>query len=279
MYKLIAIALVTAITLQARDAHADPLRDAVDHEGRTTAERERDRYRHPYETLSFLGIEPDMTVVELYPGGGWYSAVLAPCLARDGRLVAAHFNLEREDAPSYYERLYNGYVERFGDVERYGEVKIIPFDPPAMASLGGSGSADMVLTFRNVHSWMGDGQLDTVFAAAYDVLKPGGVFGVVGHRLPESREQDPEASTGYVKESVVVAAAEAAGFELAGRSEINANPDDDADHANGVWTLPPSLRVPEGENESRSHRNRSHSVIPPGVRRPLPQVSRRAGLP
>ncbi len=233
----------------AQAAPADPLRAAVEDPGRTAAERQRDRYRNPHETLSFFGIEPDMTVVELYPGGGWYSAILAPYLAGEGQLVAAHFNLERENAPPYYERLYNEYVERFADRERYGDIEIVAYDPPARAELGPPGSADRVLTFRNIHSWLGSDQLDAVFASAYDVLSPGGVFGVVGHRLPEDREQDPAAESGYVKESVVIDAAEKAGFTLAEKSEINANPEDDADHPNGVWTLPPGLNVPEGESE------------------------------
>ncbi|MEX2495515.1 MAG: hypothetical protein WD448_05460 [Woeseia sp.] len=224
------------------------LQKAVQDDGRTEAERERDQYRHPLESLSFFGIEPDMTVVELYPGGGWYSAILAPYLAGNGRLVAAHFNLDQDDAPGYYQRLYDGYAERFADKERFGEIDILAFDPPGMVDLGGSGSADMVLTFRNIHSWMAEGQLDTVFSAAYEVLKEGGVFGVVGHRLPEDREQDPEAGSGYVKESVVIDAAEKAGFSLAARSEINANPRDHADHPNGVWTLPPNLDLPDGES-------------------------------
>lgn len=244
-----SLLLAGALAL-APAAPADPLRAAVEDPGRTQAERERDRYRNPYETLSFFGIEPDMTVVELYPGGGWYSAILAPYLAGDGQLVAGHFNLERENAPQYYERLYDSYVERFADRDRYGDIEIVEFDPPAKAGLGVAGSADMVLTFRNIHSWLGSDQLDAVFASAHDVLRSGGVFGVVGHRLPEGRQQDPEAETGYVKESVVIDAAEKAGFKLAGKSEVNANPDDDADHPNGVWTLPPSLDVPEGESES-----------------------------
>lgn len=242
--------LLTAAALLASAAPAaDPLRAAVEDPGRTQAERGRDPYRNPYDTLSFFGIEPDMTVIELYPGGGWYSAVLAPYLAEDGQLVAAHFNLERENAPAYYERLYDSYVDRFADRDRYGDIEIVEFDPPAKAELGPPESADMVLTFRNIHSWLGSDQLAAVFDSVYDVLKPGGVFGVVGHRLPEDREQDPKADSGYVKESIVIDAAERAGFTLAARSEVNANPQDDADHPNGVWTLPPGLNVPEGESE------------------------------
>jgi len=248
MKKLFWVVLLVTLGSFAGQAFADPLRDAVEDDGRTAEERARDHYRHPYETLSFFGIEPGMTVVELYPGGGWYSAILAPYLADEGQLVAAHFNLEQENAPSYYERLHRTFTERFVESGRYGDIGVIAFDPPVKPALGESGSADMVLTFRNIHSWLGAGQLEDVFAAAYEVVKPEGIFGVVGHRLPEDREQHPEADTGYVKESVVIEAAEKAGFTLEAKSEANANALDDADHPNGVWTLPPNLDVPEGES-------------------------------
>lgn len=243
---LISAALLFAAPLRAEPD--DPLRAAVDQSDRPAEETARDAHRHPYETLAFFGIEPDMTVVELYPGSGWYSAVLAPYLADEGRLVAAHFNVDSENAPDYYQRSHAQYVARFVDSGNYGDVEVIAFEPPSLSRLGEPGSADAVLTFRNIHSWMGDGQLDTVFSAAYEVLKPDGIFAVVGHRLPEDRPQDPSASTGYVKESVVIQAASEAGFSLAKRSEINANPKDDADHPNGVWTLPPSLDVPDSES-------------------------------
>lgn len=239
---LAAALLIAAAPLRA--GTDDPLQAAVDHPNRTAAERARDVHRHPYETLSFFGIAPDMTVVELYPGGGWYSAVLAPYLAAEGQLVAAHFNLEREDPPAYYQPSYDAYMKRFVESGDYGEIAVMAFDPPELTRLGEPGSADAVLTFRNVHTWSEAGQLETVFAAAHEVLRPGGVLGVVGHRLPEDREQATD--TGYVKESVVSDAARQAGFTLADRSEANANPEDDADHPNGVWTLPPSLNVPEG---------------------------------
>lgn len=248
MGKLATSTLALLVAAMPVSADTQSLRVAADHPARTADERARDDHRHPVETLDFFGIEPDMTVVELYPGSGWYSAVLAPYLASGGgRLVAAHFNLERESPPDYYQRAHDQYMERFVDRGDYGEIEVIAFDPPALTRLGEPGSADAVLTFRNIHTWLGDGQLDTVFSAAHEVLKPGGVLGVVGHRLPEDRQQDPSARSGYVKESVVVAAAEKAGFSLTARSDINANPQDDADHPNGVWTLPPSLDVPAGD--------------------------------
>lgn len=245
---ILALLAAGSFAVMADEGPDKALQGVVENDTRPMDERERDRYRNPYETLMFFGIEPDMRVVELYPGGGWYTAILAPYLAGKGKLVAAHFNLEQPDAPSYYERLHNDYVDRFGGGGRYGDIEIVAFDPPEKVNLGKPGSADMVLTFRNVHSWMGDDQLGAVFNAAHRVLKDGGVFGVVGHRLPGDREQDPDADTGYVKESVIIAAAEEAGFTLDAKSDINANPADTADHPNGVWTLPPSLRVPEGED-------------------------------
>lgn len=240
--------LLFASSAIAADGVDIKLKAAVGDDARTVEERARDPFRNPNETLSFFGIAPDHTVVELLPGGGWYSAILAPYLKDEGKLVAAHFNLDREDPPAYYEPLYNEFNERFANADRFGSIEVIPFDPPAFSSLGEPGSADLVLTFRNVHSWIGGGVLDEVFASAFEVLRPGGVFGVVGHRLPEDREYDPEVRTGYIKESLIIETAERAGFELAGKSEVNANPNDTADHVNGVWTLPPGLRVPEGED-------------------------------
>ena len=234
---VIASLLIMPLTVSA-ETRSD-LQGAVESESRPAEERARDVYRNPYETLRFFGIEPDQTVVELFPGNGWYSAILKPYLAEQGRFVAAHFSLEREPLPPFYERVLAGYQERFPGAET------VPFNPPQQAEAVAPGEADLVLTFRNIHSWLRDGQLDDVFAAAHSMLREGGVFGVVGHRLPEDREQDPEAATGYVKESVVIAAAEAAGFRLAEKSEINANPKDTADHPGGVWMLPPQSRVPD----------------------------------
>jgi predicted methyltransferase len=241
-------ALPAASLLLAGTAIADErLKEVIDHPDRPAAEAERDVHRNPYETLTFFGIEPDMTVVEISPSGGWYSEILGPYLAEDGKLIAAHWNMDQEEVPSYYERLYPAYLERISD-DRFGDVEVIAYDPPELNELGEPGSADMVLTFRNIHSYMGDGTLRDLAEAAREVLEPGGIFGVVSHRLPEDREQDPSARSGYVKQSHVVGVMESEGFRLAAASEINANPDDTADHPNGVWTLPPGLNVPEGED-------------------------------
>lgn len=230
------------------DGSADQLRRAVEHPDRPETQRARDGARNPYETLSFFGIAPDMTVIELSPGGGWYSEILARYLKDEGQLIAAHWDLAG-DVSDMYRRVRGQYDERFANQEAYGDVMIIPFSPPEKVNLGEPESVDMVLSFRNMHSWQRSGSLSAVFDAAFEVLKPGGVMGVVGHRLPEDREQDPEARSGYVHQSHVVAMAEASGFVLESSSEINANPLDTADHPNGVWNLAPSLRVAEGDEK------------------------------
>lgn len=251
MKALPAISLaISALLLAAPVAADDKLKDVIDNPQRPSAEVERDQYRHPYETLTFFGIEPDMTVVEISPGGGWYTEILGPYLAEDGKLIAAHWNMDKEDLPGYYEPGMATFKERIS-AGRFGEIEIIAFDPPEMTDLGEPGSADMVLTFRNVHSYAGDGGFRTMAKAAYEVLKPGGIFGIVEHRLPEDHPGDTHMAGGYVKQSWVTGVVESEGFVLEEASEINANPNDSADHPNGVWTLPPSLNVPAGEDEEK----------------------------
>ena len=247
MNKLFTVAIaILGLSLAAASIADDRLRAVIDDPERPEAQVERDQFRNPYETLTFFGIEPDMTVVELSPGGGWYTEILGPYLKDEGTLIAAHWNLDG-DVPDFYRRIRGEFEERVADSERFGEIEIIDFDPPELVELGTPGSADLVLTFRNVHSWKRAGTFRDVARAAHAVLKPGGVFGVVSHRLPEDHEQDPEVRSGYVKQSWVVSALESEGFRLAESSEINANPDDTADHPEGVWNLPPSLRGGEGD--------------------------------
>ncbi|QNL17859.1 class I SAM-dependent methyltransferase [Hyphobacterium sp. CCMP332] len=202
------------------------------------ANGERDDARHPAETLTFFGIEPTDTVIEIWPGGGWYAEILAPWLnANGGTYVAAHFAADSQS--SYRQRSRAAFEERFMGTDLFGDVIVRSWGPDN-PGLGEPASADAVLTFRNVHNWMRGGFTERAFDEFYDVLRPGGVLGVVEHRLPDTREQDPLAETGYVQEAYVIAIAREAGFELVDSSEINANPADTADHPNGVWTLPPS---------------------------------------
>ncbi len=219
------------------------LQAAVNGAHRSDADKARDQYRHPVETLAFFGIREDMTVVELWPGGGWYTRILAPLLKDRGKLYLAAYkpgliirnatNTQREEVAAK--------PEVFGKpiftVLEKGEYDIAP-----------PGSADLVLTFRNLHNWMDDGHVEAVFQAIHRALKPGGVLGLVEHRAPPG-PQDPRAKSGYVTEAHTIKLAEAAGLRLVARSEINANPKDTKDHPKGVWTLPPSYALKDVDRE------------------------------
>ncbi|WP_028918350.1 class I SAM-dependent methyltransferase [Pseudoxanthomonas sp. J35] len=232
-------------TLPAPDA---ALQAAIDGSWRDPANTARDPYRHPGQTLAFFGIRPDMRVVEITPGGGWYSEILAPYLRDRGQYVAAIvdpgvFEVERQR--DYYQRSKDGLAKKFADApEQFGKAEVVAYDPKAPV-FGPAGSADMVLTFRNVHNWRSAGQAEGMFKGFYEVLKPGGVLGVVEHRAKGDVPADDR--SGYVGQDQVIALAKAAGFELAGSSEVNANPRDSKDHPNGVWTLPPSNNHDEAD--------------------------------
>ncbi|HEY0270500.1 MAG TPA: hypothetical protein VGC10_05885, partial [Sphingomonas sp.] len=213
---------------------------AVGDAGRGDANRARDKYRHPGETLTFFGLKPDMTVIELIPGKGWYSEILAPLLAEQGHYVAAV--APGKDTDGFQAILA-------GDGARYGKVQVVPFVEGQPNALVPAGTADMILTFRNIHNLLGspeqpgDGNAPQAFADWFAALRPGGILGIEEHRLPESMDSTREKTTGYVKRSTVIRLAMAAGFQLAGASEVNANPKDDHDHPKGVWTLPPSYAL------------------------------------
>jgi len=201
----------------------------------------RDTARHPYETLSFFGIKSNMTVVELVPEGGWYTEILAPYLRTNGSLIGAGDPLT-EDQEGFYTRLFKKLLDSNPAV--YDKVKMGVFQPSKKKfDFAKEGSVDMVLTFRNVHNWVnkGDEDVRAAFKAVFASLKSGGIFGVVDHRLPAGMRQAPDARGGYVHEAYVIRLAEEAGFKLAAKSEINANPKDLADYHNGVWSLPPSF--------------------------------------
>lgn len=224
------------------------LEDAAEGEHRSEENRERNRYRNPVETLIFFGLEPDMTVVELWPGGGWYTEVLAPALHADGQLVAANFDTDSD--VDYQAEMGKAYLEKLAaDSAIYGNVSTRPFDPPRKSTLGDPESADMVVTFRNLHGWIQNEAEEEIFRAVHDVLRNGGIFGVVQHRAPEGADPGEAAEQGYVPEEYVIELAERTGFRLAERSEINANPDDTADHPRGVWTLPPTLALGDEDRD------------------------------
>lgn len=227
---------------------ADAINAIADGEHRSEAYRARNKFRHPGETLEFFGIRPDMTVVELAPGGGgWYTEILAPYLKDQGTYYAGSYDPDTDS--EYAQRNAKRYNDKMaGNPEMYANVKVTVFAPPEKLQAAPEGSADMVVTFRNMHSWMGSGNLETAVQAMYRLLKPGGVLGIVAHRGDPNREQHPEAEHGYIHEDLIIKVVEGAGFELDAKSEINANPMDTRDHPKGVWSLPPAL---SGGDEDR----------------------------
>ncbi|NOU51592.1 class I SAM-dependent methyltransferase [Pseudoalteromonas sp. JBTF-M23] len=249
---LLAATILTALTgcnsnnaTSTAAEHSEALVSAAQNAARSEANRARDQYRNPVATLDFFGLQDGMTVVEIAPGGGWYSEILAPALKGNGTLYAAHFPAESE---GYYKRSLDGFKDKVANDARFSEVKITEFSPVTHLDIAPASSADMVLTFRNVHNWYMRGEHQGVlsaFKAFNKALKPGGILGVVEHRLPENRDDAEQKRSGYMKQSYVIEVAKQAGFELVAQSDINANPKDTADHPKGVWTLPPRLALGE----------------------------------
>lgn len=219
------------------DAAHNGLAKVVADPRRSEVNRARDKYRHPTETLTFFGVTPEQTIVEFIPGRGWYTEILAPLVKEKGRYVALV-----PATPKAREGAAKLLADKKEAVGANASVATIDF--ATGATTAAPGSADTVLTFRNVHNLMMNGESagTNVFAAFFKILKPGGVLGVVDHRLPEDRDVALEKSSGYIKRSTIVRLAEGAGFKLVGESQVNANPKDKADYPDGVWTLPPTLQ-------------------------------------
>ncbi len=211
---------------------------AGDH--RSDTNRARDVYRHPKETLAFFGVKPESTVVEIFPGGGWYTELLAPYLRDGGQYVAAFPAQSTTGLKNFKEKLA-------AKPTIYDKVRIASLGVPGKLDIRPDGGADFVLTFRNVHNWIGDNNVDAFMKSFFDALKPGGVLGVVEHRAKPGSSLKIGIDTGYMTEEYVVARAQMAGFVLDAKSEVNANPKDTKDYKKGVWTLPPTLT--EGETD------------------------------
>ena len=233
---------------EAVDSIDPALQAAIGGEHRSPEHKVRDQYRHPAATLTWLGLKPDMTVVEISPSRGWYTEILAPYLKDNGMLYLAGF--DRGSEVAYMKKLNALLDEKLAaKPEVYGTPTVTELAPPNKMDIAPAGSADMVLTFRNVHNWMSAGTADGVFAAMYTALKPGGILGVVEHRADPDTEQDPQARSGYVTEAATIQMAEKAGFKFVDRSEVNANSKDTRAHPKGVWTLPPVLRLGDENRE------------------------------
>ncbi|CAB3724138.1 hypothetical protein LMG22037_05024 [Paraburkholderia phenoliruptrix] len=230
------------------------LESAIEGPQRTPAFKLRDKYRHPRQTLQFLGIRPDMTVIEVLPGSGWYTEILAPFLREHGRLIEAAPPVT--SANPFYRKMGSAYGQKLaGNPGVFGKVETTPYEPPGYMPLGGPASADLVVTFLNLHDFVylnahhetTDAVMQSFFRAAYQVLKPGGVLGVVEHRASAGGDVAGAALNGRVPQAYAVDQALQAGFTLSGTSEVNANPKDDGSVP--VWYLPPTLKLGDKDRE------------------------------
>jgi predicted methyltransferase len=213
---------------------------------RSEGNADRNAARHPQETLEFFGLTSGMTVMEVAPGGGWYTEVLAVLLRNQGTYLAAHGT---PNGGAYARRSLGGFLRKLGENnDVYGDVVVTELQPPAAIVPAEPGTVDLAVAFRNVHSWMRADQVEQYFSAIFAAVKPGGIFGVVQHRAKPGTSLDVMRKSAYVTEEQVIEYAELAGFELDASSEINANPRDTKDYPGGVWTLPPSL---SGDKENR----------------------------
>ncbi|MCL4686519.1 methyltransferase [Myxococcota bacterium] len=241
----LALVLGPAASAAPSESATERLQRAIASPDRSSESRARDAARHPLQTLQFFGVEPDMQVLELWPGGGWYTEILAVFLTGDGSLAITNYDPTgpQDQAQHRYARVL---ADRLAaDPARFGAIEVIEIEPPDRFDLGAKDRFDRILTFRNNHGWIRGGYHDQVYREAFRVLKPGGVLGVVQHRAPDGADALASAENGYVPEAYVIEAAQRAGFRLDARSEINANPRDTKDHPKGVWTLPPSFRLGE----------------------------------
>jgi len=236
--------LLLAMLAVGRAQAAEPdaaLHASIDGPQRGIANRARDIYRHPEGVLEFFGLRDNLTVVEVMPGaGGWWTEILAPYLHDHGRYYVAvpdqtHTPGEQRQNTAFATKLA-------GNPALYGKIIVTHLDGDKR-DIAPPGSADLIITFRNLHDWLMQGKAEDDMRAFYKALKPGGVFGIVDHRARLDLPFDPKTKSGYVRPEFAIKLVEAAGFKLAGSSEINANPKDDTVHPEGVWTLPPTLRL------------------------------------
>lgn len=228
----------------------ESLSQIIEASHRSTENISRNSTRHPVETLKFFELERDMTVVEIWPGAdGWYTEILAPYLRDKGTFYAAHFAADSE--VKFFRDSLDKFKQKTAKYPNiYDKIILSELDAPRKVTLAPPGSADRVLTFRNVHNWLRQDENGYyVFKAMYEALKPGGILGVVEHRAPADFSLEDMQTSGYTTEAFTIALAERAGFKLLAKSEINANPKDNKHHPKGVWTLPPSLRLGDQDKE------------------------------
>ena len=242
MKKILQIGLILSLFFSIHTLSAHDLKGAVASDDRSPKNIIRDNHRNPLETLSFFGLESDMVIVELSPGGGWYTEILANYLHDPGTLIAAHFDKDSQRA--YFKRGRAKFEKKMSSNSMYDNVKIVDLS----SILAEPGSVDAVLTFRNLHNWLGP-QMDLIFSNSYTALKSGGIFGIVEHRANTGTSLDEMKKSGYVTEEHAIEIAKKHGFKFIAKSEVNANPKDTKDYSGGVWTLPPSLRLKEVDKD------------------------------
>ncbi len=220
---------------------SDSLKTAIASPHREAKNVARDVFRHPYETLNFFEVKPDMSVLEITPGQGWYTEILGPYLKDKGTLYLAVFPANNK--VEYFQKANQALKAKITEnADAYGKIVFTEFQ--AGKDFAPKGSVDRVLTFRNVHNW---DEKEKIFKGFYEALKPGGILGVVDHRA-QAHTKDLK-NSGYVKQADVIRLAEQAGFQFIEASEVNANAKDTTNHPKGVWTLPPSLRLGDKDRE------------------------------
>lgn len=248
---LTAVTILSAQLVSAMDTELVARLESASHgDHRSDKNKARNQYRNPIGTLAFFGLQPNMTILEIGPGGGWYTEVIAPAMRDTGVYIAGSYDIEIEGQPKYRYRQHQALLGRIKDQpELYGQIKVASYSPPESRNLWQQNSVDMVVTFRSSHGWTREGMIDDVYSDFFKVLKPGGVLGVVQHRAPADGDVIAWAKKGYVSEARVIQAAEKAGFLLDAKSEINANSKDLKDHEEGVWRLLPTLSLGDQDRE------------------------------
>lgn len=249
MFKLLVGLLIIFPSLQCaqKAQKKKSLEAVVAGAHRSEESRKRDPFRHPVETLRFFDVRPEMSVIEVSPGSGWYTEIIGPYLTGKFYLAAFSDDSERE----YFRNANKKLKEKMAEnQDLYGDIAFTVLEmPDKIGPLAPRASVDRVLTFRNVHNWMKAGKAEAVFKEFHRVLKEGGILGVVEHRAGAKSKRDSKAESGYVHTQQVIDLAKAAGFTLLEKSEINANPKDTAEHPKGVWTLPPRLALEDKDKQ------------------------------
>ena len=232
--------------------NAKNLDSFINSDNRTPSYKERDKFRNPKQTLTFFKIKNNMKVIELQPSGGnspggWYTEILAPFLKEEGLLIAAHFNPEEAE---WRAKMRMNFIDRIKNNNDFKKIKMSVLSMPPI-KLAEDESVDMVLTFRNLHNWLKSGYLKEVYQVSFQALKPGGIFGIVEHRAPENFTTAEMKKSGYVTESLAIKLAMEVGFLLEEKSDINANILDKKNHPNGVWNLPPTLKINDSQDKQK----------------------------